>query len=68
MPFMTNIRVLLLLFSALSLTTIGYGQMVGDAVFLQGDYLEIGIASCGAYGTSNAPPATGASGTAYHPT
>lgn len=65
---MTNIRVLLLLFSALSLTTIGYGQMVGDAVFLQGDYLEIGIASCGAYGTSNAPPATGASGTAYHPT
>ncbi len=65
---MRNYYGLLLLSIAILAGRAGYSQMVGDAVFLQGDHLEIGIASCGAYGTSNAPPVSGAAGTVYHPT
>lgn len=36
----------------------GYSQMVGDdAVFLQGCFIEIGISSCGVYGSAEPPPA-----------
>jgi gliding motility-associated-like protein len=45
-----------------------HAQIVGDAAFLQGDHLEIGVSACGAYGTAQAPPVIGAAGTAYHPT
>jgi len=65
---MQKTHVYALLFTVFSLQLSLNGQIVGDAVFLQGDHLEIGIAACGAYGTSNAPPAVGAAGTAYHPT
>lgn len=31
-------------------------QMVDDAIFLQGCYIEIGISDCGVYGTAEEPP------------
>ncbi len=65
---MRKSHVLQLLFVLLVLPASGFGQVHGGAAFLQGDYLEIGVAACGAYGTSQAPPALGAAGTAYHPT
>jgi len=37
-------------------------QIVGANVFLKGNYVEVGINTCGAYGTPSAPPA------GYHPT
>ncbi len=39
----------------------GYAQMVGDCVFLQGKFVEIGIAPNGGYGSTLPAPAT------YHP-
>ncbi len=39
----------------------GYAQMVGDCVFLQGHYVEIGIAPNGGYGSTLPAP------TGYHP-
>ncbi len=62
----THARLLLLPFLFSPIFSIA--QMQGGAAFLQGDYLEIGIAACGAYGTAQAPPAIGAAGTVYHPT
>jgi gliding motility-associated-like protein len=43
-------------------------QIVGSEAFLQGDFLEIGMSECGAYGSAGAPPSVGAAGTPYHPT
>ncbi len=39
-----------LLFSSLT-----FGQIVGGESFLMGDYLEVGISSCGSYGTVSQP-------------
>lgn len=39
-----------------------YAQRVGDEVFLKGDYVEVGISKCGAYGTTGSAPSQ------YHPT
>ena len=37
-------------------------QIVGANVFLKGEFVEVGINTCGAYGSPTAPPA------GYHPT
>ena len=37
-------------------------QIVGTNAFMQGDFVEIGVNQCGAYGSSGAAPA------GYHPT
>ena len=44
---------------ALSIFTFqtSYSQLIGGEAFLQGTYLEVGIADCGSYGTAGAPPA-----------
>lgn len=49
---------LIVLFSS-QITT---AQIVGANCFLKGTYVEVGINTCGAYGTPTAPPA------GYHPT
>ena len=36
-------------------------QIVGSEVFLQGDYVEVGMSQCGSYGTVNNAPS------GYHP-
>lgn len=44
-----------------------FAQLVGGDVYLQGQYAEVGISSCGKFGTeSTAPPALGPYGV-YHP-
>ncbi len=46
-----------ILFFALSFSGKVSAQLVGSEAFLQGDYIEVGIAKNGAFGTDNAPPA-----------
>ena len=49
-----------LAFISLSLNMNSYSQLVGTSAFLQGNFLEVGVASTGAFGACS-PPAT------YHP-
>lgn len=58
---MKNCYNLFLLSSLLLLTNDLFGQVVGDNVFLQGHYVEIGIAPNGGYGSTFSAPA------GYHP-
>lgn len=46
-----------------------YSQISGGEVFMQGNYIEVGIGVCGGYGSSGLGnvPAVGAQGTPYHP-
>jgi len=48
-------------FLLLLLSGVAYGQLVGDNVFLQGAYVEVGVAPNGAFGTTKPTPA------GYHP-
>ncbi len=48
-------------------SSISFGQIVGSNCFLQGCYIEIGLSSCGVYGTSTLPPAGGGLFGPYHP-
>jgi gliding motility-associated-like protein len=57
----------------LILLTLGFSpnlsaQLSSGSAYLQGEFLEVGIAPCGAYGTPNSPPPVGAAGSAYHNT
>ena len=54
------IQFLLLLFFVLA-TGASQAQRVSGEAFLQGSYLEVGIAQCGSFGTAGAAP------TGYHP-
>ena len=56
-----RIRNILCLFTLLLLSSIAYGQLVGDNVFLQGAYVEVGVAPNGAFGSTKPAP------TGYHP-
>jgi hypothetical protein len=46
---------MLLMYCCFSLNT--QAQLVSGESFMQGTYLEVGVAPCGSYGTQNAPPA-----------
>ena len=50
-----------LLFILMTVSGIAHGQLVGDNVFLQGAYVEVGVAPNGAFGTTKPAPA------GYHP-
>ena len=50
-----------LLFILMIVSGIAHGQLVGDNVFLQGAYVEVGVAPNGAFGTTKPAPA------GYHP-
>ncbi len=52
---------IIILLSAIGSKTAN-GQIVGANCFLKGNYVEVGINTCGAYGSPTAPPA------GYHPT
>ena len=41
-------------------------QLIGGEAFMQGNYIEIGLNSCGGFGTTTLPPAVGPMGTPYH--
>jgi len=60
-----SLRTKLVSFTALIFTLLfagkGFAQMVGDNVFLQGAYVEVGIAPNGGYGSTRPAP------TGYHP-
>ncbi|MBK7568862.1 MAG: gliding motility-associated C-terminal domain-containing protein [Bacteroidetes bacterium] len=34
----------------------GYGQIIGSNCFLKGNYVEVGVNQCGAYGSNESPP------------
>ncbi|MFN3940041.1 MAG: hypothetical protein ACK4IY_05605, partial [Chitinophagales bacterium] len=52
---MKKLLLLSFLVSTCFLTTI-QSQIDGDNVFLQGQYVEVGISGCGVYGTQGTPP------------
>jgi gliding motility-associated-like protein len=56
---------LLILFTITSYCV--FGQIVGSNCFLQGCYEEVGISSCGVYGTTVLPPVAGGPFGPYHP-
>ena len=55
-------KIALLSLSLLLFTVNSNAQIVSGEVFLQGDFVEVGISACGSFGTENSPPA------GYHPT
>lgn len=56
--YFVSILILLIIFSTQSVTA----QIVGANCYLKGEFVEVGINTCGAYGSNTAPPA------GYHPT
>lgn len=52
-------KLLILLFVLNTIAT--KAQIVGANAFMKGDFVEVGINACGAYGSNAAPPA------GYHP-
>lgn len=64
---MKHLQILILAFIIGISSTISYTQIVGSNCFLQGCYIEVGISSCGVYGTPSLPPVAGGMFGPYHP-
>ena len=46
----------ILLSLSILISAYSYGQISGTSVFLQGQYVEVGINGCGVYGSHEEPP------------
>jgi gliding motility-associated-like protein len=60
-----NKRILLLISFTL-LFNAAMAQLIGGEVFMQGNFIQVGMNGCGSFGTSNPPPAIGAAGMPYY--
>lgn len=41
-------------------------QLIGGEVFMQGNFIQVGMNACGSFGTTGSPPAVGAMGMPYY--